>query len=217
MSSSCACIQPQSKQNFLKRPLAAAAISGTRCWLTSSGFIWRLASTSSLPRQNTKREPLFLKEVDNQALIQEHNQLSRAFRLFFQNPEAFGHPNFKRKKDDRDSFTACNHVFTSGPTIYTTRDGIRMTKAGMIRAVFPRRPQNGWKLKRVTVEKARTGRYYAYVLYESLGTARRSRSFPLWSAPWGSKIPCATFMWTTGAIRRRSTPLAETVPGKAGQ
>ena len=43
-----------------------------------------------------------------------------------------------------------------------------MTKAGMIRAVFPRRPQNGWKLKRVTVEKARTGRYYAYVLYESL-------------------------------------------------
>ena len=51
--------QPQSKQNFLKRPLAAAAISGTRCWLTSSGFIWRLASTSSLPRQNTKREPLF--------------------------------------------------------------------------------------------------------------------------------------------------------------
>ena len=119
------------------------------------------------PAKYKKGAP-FLKEVDNQALIQEHNQLSRAFRLFFHNPEAFGHPNFKRKKDDRDSFTACNHVFTSGPTIYTTRDGIRMTKAGMIRAVFPRRPQNGWKLKRVTVEKARTGRYYAYVLYESL-------------------------------------------------
>ena len=97
MSSSCACIQPQSKQNFLKRPLAAAAISGTRCWLTSSGFIWRLASTSSLPRQNTKGSP-FLKEVDNQALIQEHNQLSRAFRLFFQNPEAFGHPILSEKR-----------------------------------------------------------------------------------------------------------------------
>ena len=83
------------------------------------------------PAKYKKGAP-FLKEVDNQALIQEHNQLSRAFRLFFQNPEAFGHPNFKRKKDDRDSFTACNHVFTSGPTIYTTRDGIRMTKAGMM-------------------------------------------------------------------------------------
>ena len=53
-------------------------------------FYWRLASTSSLPRQIQKGS-LFLKEVDNQALIQEHNQLSRAFRLFFQNPEAFGH------------------------------------------------------------------------------------------------------------------------------
>ena len=48
------------------------------------------------PAKYKKGAP-FLKEVDNQALIQEHNQLSRAFRLFFQNPEAFGHPNFKRK------------------------------------------------------------------------------------------------------------------------
>ena len=150
------------------------------------------------PAKYKKGAP-FLKEVDNQALIQEHNQLSRAFRLFFQNPEAFGHPNFKRKKDDRDSFTACNHVFTSGPTIYTTRDGIRMTKAGMIRAVFPRRPQNGWKLKRVTVEKARTGRYYAYVLYESLVQPPE----PVLPAPertLGLEIfPAATFMWTTRA------------------
>jgi putative transposase len=82
----------------------------------------------------------FLKEVDDQALIQEHNKLSQAFRVFFKNPESFGYPNFKRKKDDRDSFTACNHVFGSGPTIYTTRDGIRMTKAGIVRAKFHRRP-----------------------------------------------------------------------------
>lgn len=46
------------------------------------------------PAKYKKGAP-FLKEVDNQALIQEHNQLSRAFRLFFQNPESFGHPNFK--------------------------------------------------------------------------------------------------------------------------
>ena len=108
----------------------------------------------------------FLKEVDNQALIQEHNKLSQAFRVFFKNPESFGYPNFKRKKDDRDSFTACNHVFESGPTIYTTRDGIRMTKAGIVRAKFHRRPQAWWKLKRITVEKTRTGKYYCYILYE---------------------------------------------------
>ena len=108
----------------------------------------------------------FLKEVDNQALIQEHNKLSQAFRMFFKDPEHFGYPNFKRKKDDRDSFTACNHVFESGPTIYTTRDGIRMTKAGIVKAKFHRRPQAWWRLKRVTVEKTRSGNHYCYILYE---------------------------------------------------
>ncbi len=108
----------------------------------------------------------FLKEVDNQALIQEHNKLSQAFRVFFKNPENFGYPKFKRKKDDRDSFTACNHEFESGPTIYITKDGIRMTKAGIVKATFPRRPRNGWKLKRITVDKTKTGKYFCYILYE---------------------------------------------------
>lgn len=108
----------------------------------------------------------FLKEVDNQALIQEHGKLSQAFRVFFKNPEAFGCPRFKRKKDDRDSFTACNHVFESGPTIYTTRDGVRMTKAGLVRALFHRRPQAWWKLKRITVTRTRTGKYFCAILYE---------------------------------------------------
>ena len=113
-----------------------------------------------------KKEAPFLTEVDNQALIQEHNKLSQAFRVFFKKPECFGYPNFKRKKDDRNSFTACNHEFTSGPTIYITKDGLRMTKAGIVKAAFSRRPRNGWKLKRVTVDRTRSGKYYAYILYE---------------------------------------------------
>lgn len=113
-----------------------------------------------------KKEAPFLTEVDNQALIQEHNKLSQAFRVFFKSPEHFGYPNFKKKKTDRDSFTACNHVFESGPTIYITKDGIRMTKAGIVKAKFPQRPRNGWKLRRVTVEKTKTGKYFAYILYE---------------------------------------------------
>ncbi len=114
-----------------------------------------------------KNEASFLKEVDSQALIQEHNKLNQAFRVFFKDPEHFGHPNFKRKKTDRDSFTACNHEFTSGPTIYITKDGVRMTKAGIVRAKFSRRPQGWWKLKRITVEKTRSGKYYGYILYEN--------------------------------------------------
>ncbi len=108
----------------------------------------------------------FLKEVDNQALIQEHNKLSQAFRVFFKNPAVFGYPKFKRKKDDRDSFTACNHEFESGPTIYITKNGIRMTKAGIVKAKFSRRPRNGWKLKRITVDRTKTGKFYCYILYE---------------------------------------------------
>ena len=113
-----------------------------------------------------KEKAPFLKEVDNQALIQEHNKLSQAFRVFFKSPETFGHPKFKKKKTDRDSFTACNHEFESGPTIYTTRDGIRMTKAGIVKAKFSRRPQAWWKLKRITVEKTRSGKYFCCILYE---------------------------------------------------
>ena len=113
-----------------------------------------------------KKEAPFLKEVDNQALIQEHNKLSQAFRVFFKDPGHFGYPNFKRKKTDRDSFTACNHEFESGPTIYITKNGLRLTKAGIVQAKFSRRPQNGWKLKRVTVEKTKTNKYFACILYE---------------------------------------------------
>ena len=112
-----------------------------------------------------KKEAPFLKEVDNQALTQEYNKLSQAFRNFFLNPAAFGYPRFKRKKDDRDSFTACNHVMGTSATIYTTRDALRMTKAGLIRAKFPRRPRSGWRLTRVTVERTKTGKYYGYLLY----------------------------------------------------
>jgi len=108
----------------------------------------------------------FLKEVDNQALIQEHNKLSQAFRVFWSNPGSFGHPRYKRKKDDRDSFTACNHEFESGPTIYVTKDGIRMTKAGIVKAKFSRRPRNGWKLKRITVDRTKSGKFYCCILYE---------------------------------------------------
>ena len=113
-----------------------------------------------------KREAPFLAEVDNQALIQEHNRLSQAFQVFFKDPGHFGYPNFKRKKADKDSFTACSHEFESGPTIYTTPDGLRMTKVGIVKAKFSRRPRNGWKLKRVTVEKTKTGKYFACILYE---------------------------------------------------
>lgn len=117
------------------------------------------------PAKYKKGAP-FLAEVDNQALTQEYNQLCQAFRAFFRSPGHFGHPRPKRKKDDRDSFTACNHRCGNSATIYTTRDAVRMTKAGLVRAVFPRRARSGWQLTRITVERTRTGQYYGALLYK---------------------------------------------------
>lgn len=112
-----------------------------------------------------KKEAPFLGEVDNQALIQEHNRLAQAFRVFFKDPEHFHRPCFKKKKDDRDSFTACNCFSSSGSTLYLTKNGIRMTKAGIVRAKLHRRPQSGWELKRITVERTRGGHYFGCLLY----------------------------------------------------
>lgn len=116
------------------------------------------------PAKYKKTAP-FLSEVDNQVLTQEYNRLTQAFRLFFKQPERFGHPQFKRKKDDRDSFTAYNCFSPSGSTLYLTRDGVRMTKAGVVKARFSYRPQSGWELKRITVERTRSGQYFGYLLY----------------------------------------------------
>ncbi len=117
-----------------------------------------------------KNEAPFLKAVDNQALIQEHGRLSQAFRTYFRNPETFGIPKFKRRENGTPSFTACNHVLPSGPTIYTTRNSIRMTKAGAVRAAFSQRPQPWWRLKRITVKRV-NGKYNCYLAYECIEKA----------------------------------------------
>ena len=150
------------------------------------------------PAKYKTRAP-FLKEVDHQALTQEYNKLSQAFRNFFRNPSAFGYPRFKRKKDDRDSFTACNQFSPSGSTIYITRDALRMTKAGLIRAKFPRRPRSGWKLTRVTVERTKTGKYYGYLLY-ACPVRTPERVEPTAERTVGLKYDLAHFYVTDGGL-----------------
>jgi len=110
----------------------------------------------------------FLTEVDHQALTQEYQKLSQAFRVFFKNQEAFGYPKFKRKKEDRNTYSACNQFWNDGAssTIYITKNAIRMTKVGFIKASFSRRPRSGWRLTRITIERTKGGKYYGYLLYE---------------------------------------------------
>ena len=111
-----------------------------------------------------KKEAPFLKEVDSIALATVHQNLRQAFQNFFSNPDSFGHPVYKRKKDNKNSYT----VFpsTKAANVYITRDGIRLPKVEHIKARFHRRPLHWWKLKSVTVSRSPSGKYYASLLYE---------------------------------------------------
>ena len=111
-----------------------------------------------------KKEAPFLKEVDSIALATVHQNLRQAFQNFFSNPDSYGHPVYKRKKDNKNSYT----VFPSSKAanVYLTRDGIRLPKVELIKAKFHRRPLHWWKLKSVTVSRSPSGKYYASLLYE---------------------------------------------------
>ena len=111
-----------------------------------------------------KKEAPFLKEVDSIALATVHQNLRQAFQNFFSKPDSYGHPIYKRKKDNKNSYT----VFpsTKAANVYVTQDGIRLPKVELIKARFHRRPLHWWKLKSVTVSRSPSGKYYASLLYE---------------------------------------------------
>lgn len=111
-----------------------------------------------------KKDAPFLKEVDSLALATVHQNLRGAFQRFFDNPEQFGYPVFKKKKGGKNSYTT--YRSTQANTLYTTRDGIRLPKVGIVRAVFHRRPLHWWVLKSATVSKTPTGKYFCSLTFE---------------------------------------------------
>lgn len=111
-----------------------------------------------------KKEAPFLKEVDSQALANVHQNLRRAFQKFFDQPEVYRHPVFKTKKREKNSYTT--YRSTVGRTLYLTEDGIRLPKAGVVKANVHRRPLCDWVLKTATVSKSLTGHYFCSLLFE---------------------------------------------------
>ncbi len=112
-----------------------------------------------------KKEAPFLREVDSQPLCCVHQNLRQAYLDFFRNPAAFGPPRFKTKKARRDSFTVYCRQYRTGPSIYLTKSGLQMPKAGLIPATIHRRPRQGWLLRYVTVSKSRSGKYFASIAF----------------------------------------------------
>lgn len=110
-----------------------------------------------------KKEAPFLKEVDSQALVTVHQNLRRAFQDFFNGKS--GYPQFKRKYS-RDAYTVyCHHYDLYPDSIYVSDVGVRLPKAGLVRADMHRKPLHWWTLKRATVSKSQGGNYYCSILF----------------------------------------------------
>jgi putative transposase len=110
-----------------------------------------------------KREAPFLKEVDSSALANVHQNLRQAFQRFFDKPEHFRHPVYKRKKHCKDAYTV--YRSTQFPNIYLTENAVRLPKLGLIAAKVHRKPLHWWDLRSVTVSKTPSGKYFCSLLY----------------------------------------------------
>ena len=103
----------------------------------------------------------YLKDVDSSALANVQINLQRAYTNFFKNKK-FGFPKFKSKKKSKKSYTTNN----TNNNIELFKDGIKLPKAGFVKAEVHRFPEAVWKLKSVTVSKSSDGKYYASILFE---------------------------------------------------
>ena len=110
----------------------------------------------------------FLKEVDSGALATVHQNLRKAFQHFFDNPTAYRHPVYKKKKHCKNTYTIYCQYYPSGKgsSIYLTQNGIRLPKAGVVKAGLYRKPLHWWTLKTATVSKTPSGKYFCSLMFE---------------------------------------------------
>ena len=111
-----------------------------------------------------KKEYPYLKEVDSLALANVQLNLQSAIRSCFDKNRKSrnGFPRFKSAKHSRKSYTTNNQ----NGTVAITGKGIRLPKAGIVRAEIHRAPNPDWKLKSATISQDCDGKYYASVLFE---------------------------------------------------
>lgn len=113
-----------------------------------------------------KKQFAFLKEVDSLALANVQLQLKKSFNDFFVNQKNFRHPKFKSKKRSKKSYTTNCQYTDSGPTIYATKNSVRLPKLGLVKANLYRTPPEHWILKSATVSQTRSGKFFCSLVYE---------------------------------------------------
>lgn len=113
------------------------------------------------PAQYKKDYP-FLREVDSLALANVQMNLQIAYKNFFRDKKV-GFPKYKSAKHSRKSYTTNNQK----GTVSITDKGIKLPKAGIVKAKIHRVPKEDWIIKSATVSQERDGTYYISILFES--------------------------------------------------
>jgi putative transposase len=110
-----------------------------------------------------KEEYPFLKEVDSIALDNTQDNLTQSFKNFFRNPDHFGYPKFKTKKDNKQRYTTNKHKISNN--IYIKNNYIKLPKIDSLIKIKQDKKFNG-KIKKCTICKNKSGRYYISILVE---------------------------------------------------
>ena len=115
-----------------------------------------------------KKEAPFLRELDSQALVTVHQNLRKAFEAFFEDPETYAYPRFKREGAVFSYTVYAHHYFKQGwpSSIRLNGNGVHLPKLGTVKANLHRRPLHWWLLKSATVSRSQGGNYYCSLLYE---------------------------------------------------
>ena len=112
-----------------------------------------------------KKDYPYLKEVDSLALANKQIDLQEAFRNCFSKSrkKKNGFPQFKSAKRSRKSYTTNNQ---KGTVAIIDNRYIKLPKAGKVKAVIHRIPNDNWIIKSATVSQESDGKYYVSMLFE---------------------------------------------------
>ena len=110
-----------------------------------------------------KEEYPFLKEVDSLALANAQINLEKAFKNFFKNPQHYGFPKFKKKKD-KQAYTTNN--VNNNIKIDFEKGLLYLPKINNGIKIETHRKFNG-KIKSATITKTKSGNYYVSILAET--------------------------------------------------
>ena len=108
-----------------------------------------------------KKEYPWLSEVDATALTSANDDLSVAFKNFFDKRTGF--PKFHKKKT-RGSYTSKR--IKNSNNIALKDKYIKLPKLGLVKAKMHRLPNNNWIIKSATVSQESDDKYYVSVLFE---------------------------------------------------